>query len=94
MPVGRGALVGLVSPVSDRPSTVPAVTADLRAFDPPRAVEVQLDDGRWVPGLQAAWLRSPGGPWRASVSYSLQHDHGRGTHLATLPPERVRVSGQ
>ena len=70
---------------------VPTVSANLRCYDPPRAVKVQLDDGRSVPGLQAAWVRWPDGSWRASVRYVLQHDHGRGTHLASLPADRVRL---
>jgi hypothetical protein len=69
------------------------VPTSLRRIDPPRAVEVQLDDGRWVPGLQTAWVRQEGGSWRASVTFSLQHDHGRGNHLASLPAGRVRLRG-
>jgi hypothetical protein len=37
------------------------VSAVLRRIDPPRAVQVQLDDGRWVDGLQIAWVRQPDG---------------------------------
>ena len=62
----------------------------LRCIDPPRVVQVQLDDGRWVDGLQQAWVRQQDGSWWASVTYSLHHDHGRGTHLASLPSDRVR----
>ena len=79
--------------MSARPPTVRLVPAGLRSYDPPRTVEVQLDDGRWVPGLQAAWVRQQDGSWRAAVSFSLQHDHGRGTHLASLPADRVRLHG-
>ena len=70
------------------------MSAVLRRIDPPRAVEVQLDDGRWVDGLQQAWVRWPDGSWRASVSYQLQHDHVRGSHLASLPADRVRLPGR
>lgn len=80
--------------IPDRPPAVPAVSAVLRRIDPPRVVQVQLDDGRWVAALQTAWVRQPDGSWRASVSYTLQHDHGQGTHLASLPADRVRLPGR
>ncbi|WP_139263637.1 hypothetical protein [Geodermatophilus africanus] len=68
------------------------MASDLRRIDPPRVVQVQLDDGRWVEGFQDAWVRQSDGSWRASVSYRLDHEWGRGTHLAALPPERVRLA--
>jgi hypothetical protein len=72
---------------------VPTVTVGVHRFQPARAVVVQLDDGRWVAGFQDAWVRRLDGSWRASVSYSMQHEWGRGTHLASLPPKRVRLPG-
>ena len=73
---------------------MPAVSAILRRIDPPRVVQVQLDDGRWVDGFQYVWVRQPDGSWWASVSYQLQHNHGRGNDLASLPAERVRLPGR
>jgi hypothetical protein len=63
-----------------------------RRFDPPRPVEVEHDD-RWWPGAQAAWrLCEDGRGWRADVEYVVEHEWGRGLHVPTVPPERVRAS--
>lgn len=53
-----------------------------------------LDDGLWVVGFQSAWVRQPDGSWRALVTYSVQHDRGRGNHLASVPADRVRLPGR
>jgi hypothetical protein len=71
--------------------TVGVMTADLRRIDPPRAVEVLHDDGRWHDGAQDGWVRWLDGSWRASVTYSVVYDWGPGTHLRSLPAERVRL---
>lgn len=60
---------------------------EVRMIDPPRAVEVRHDDGRWWSGEQCAWIRSPEG-WRASVTYSA--GVGR-TFVRTVPESWVRL---
>ncbi len=60
-------------------------------YDPPRVIEVE-HGGQWWPGFQSAWrLCDDGRGWMADVEYSVQHEWGRGKHLQTVPPERVRV---
>jgi hypothetical protein len=67
------------------------VTDVLRRIEPPRAVDVLHDDGRWVAGEQDAWVRWPDGDWRASVIYSVIYEWGPGRHVRSLPAERVRL---
>lgn len=61
----------------------------IRRFDEPRAVEV-LHDGRWVPAMQDAWVRWPDGEWRASVTYAVDHEWGRGRYVKSVPSDEVR----
>ncbi|WP_222267422.1 hypothetical protein [Modestobacter marinus] len=67
------------------------MTDDLRPIKPPRGVGVLHDDGRWVGGLQDAWVRWPSGEWRASVAYSVVNEWGQDRHLRSLLAERVRL---
>jgi hypothetical protein len=61
---------------------------DRRPYTPPRAVDVEHDDGTWYPGWQDAWVRWPDGSWRASVSYTI----APGTkYLRSVPAEKVRL---
>jgi hypothetical protein len=54
----------------------------------PRPVEV-FHDGRWVPATQDGWVRWDDG-WRASVSYVLEHEWGRGRYVKSVPADEVR----
>ncbi len=61
-----------------------------RIFDPPRSVEVD-HNGAWWAGTQTAWrLCDDGRGWRADVEYVVEHERGRGRHVPTVPPERLR----
>lgn len=60
-----------------------------RRFDEPRPVEV-WHDGRWVRGEQDGWVRWPDGEWRASVTFSVDHEWGRGRYVKSLPADQVR----
>jgi hypothetical protein len=63
-------------------------------YDPPRVVEVE-HGGQWSQGFQSAWrLCDDGRGWMAQVEYSVQHEWGRGKHLQTVPPERLRVADE
>ena len=60
-------------------------------YDPPRDVEVE-HEGQWWPGFQSRWLLCDDERgWMAQVEHSVQHEWGRGKHLQTVPPERLRV---
>jgi hypothetical protein len=64
---------------------------DERRFDPPRLVEVE-HDGAWWPGTQRAWrLCDDGRGWRADVEYVVEYDWGRGKHMPSVVPERIRL---
>ena len=70
---------------------IPIRLLEERTFDPPRPVLVE-HDGEWWPGLQRAWrLCDDGRGWRADVEYSVQYDWGRGKHMPTVLPERLRL---
>ncbi len=70
---------------------MPVQLLEVRQFDPPRPVEVE-HGGRWWPGSQSAWrLCDDGRGWRADVEYVVEHEWGRGRHVATVPPDRVRI---
>jgi hypothetical protein len=66
-----------VGPVSDR----------VRRMEP-RPVEV-LHGGRWVPAMQDGWVRWDD-EWRASVTYVLAHEWGRGRYVRSVPADEVR----
>ncbi len=70
---------------------MPVQLLEVRQFDPPRPVEVE-HGGRWWPGSQSAWrLCDDGRGWRADVEYVVEHEWGRGRHVATVSPDRVRI---
>ncbi len=87
---GRGVVGAEMS--AHRP-TVPAMTAVLRRIAPPRAVAVQFDDGRWVDGLQTAWVGSRtgrGGPRSITCcGHSAAERYGR---LVVIPSSGQRVA--
>jgi hypothetical protein len=63
---------------------------DERRFDPPRQVEVE-HDGTWWPGWCTGWLLCDDDRgWRAQVEYTAVYDWGRGKHLGSVLPARVR----
>jgi hypothetical protein len=63
---------------------------DERRFEPPRQVEVERD-GIWWPGWCTGWLLCDDDRgWRALVEYVAVYDWGRGKHLGSVPPARVR----
>jgi hypothetical protein len=70
----------------------PVRLVDERRFEPPRPVEVLGADGSWWPGMQRAWrLCDDDRGWVADVEYVARHEWGSGKHLASVPPERVRL---
>ena len=72
--------------------TAPIRLLDERWYDPPHAVEVE-HDGRWWRGFQSRWLLcADGRGWMAQVEYTAQHEWGRGKHLESVPPERIRIA--
>ena len=81
--MGRlGYITGMATPVR---------LLEERTYDPPRSVLVE-HDGRWWPGTQRAWrLCDDGRGWRADVEYVAEYEWGRGKHLPTVPPERLRL---
>ena len=66
------------------------LAVDRRVFAEPRAVEVQRD-GRWWPRLQSAWRFDPERGWVAEVTFSMEHEWGRGNHVDAVPADRVRL---
>jgi len=61
-------------------------------YDPPHPVEVE-HEGQWCPGFQLRWmLCDDDRGWMAQVEYTAQHDCGYGKHLASVPPERIRIA--
>jgi hypothetical protein len=67
-----------------------AAPAQVRRFDPPRAVEVDLD-GAWHPAVQTAWRRDGELGWVADVSWHDGYGPDRGRHEAVLPAARLRL---
>lgn len=62
-----------------------------QCFQPPRDVEVERN-GRWWPGVQAAWRACDDGRGRmAEVVWVELHAWGTGTYRTLVRPERVRL---
>jgi hypothetical protein len=59
-----------------------------RAFDPPRDVLVEHDDGNWYPGSQFEWVRWPTGEWRAGVRYTTEPGSN---YVRSVSPERTQL---
>lgn len=66
------------------------MTSTSRRFDPPRAVLVRHEDGRWYPGLQDGWVRWPDDTWRASVTYTVAPGE---KYVRSVDADRVRSVG-
>ncbi len=64
-----------------------------RPYGPPRSIEVE-HDGHWWSVFQSRWLLCDDDRgWMAQVEYTAQHEWGRGKHLASVPPARLRIAG-
>jgi hypothetical protein len=74
-----------VVPPADEPDVLQP-SADRRAFDPPRMVQVLHDDGRWYRASQFEWVRWPTGEWRAGIRYTTAPGS---TYLRSVPAARL-----